>query len=198
MKFIIIFLLIFALNSCVLNEQEINNKTAAQYNVRLGLAYLSQGNMPLAKQKLLQALNQSPKDANVNAALAYFFEKTRDIKLADKYYNIAIKLSKNSGEQFNNYASFLCRSRQFQKADRYFMLAVNDVHYTNTAKAYENAGFCCLQVGNKNKAYKYFRQALYRDPSLTKSLGEILEMDLQNKRKQRINKNRALINEELK
>lgn len=152
------------LQSCIDNQQAEDHKLSAQYNARLGLAYLSQGNMVLAKTKLLRALKQSPHDPNVNAALAYFFEQTKDINLADEYYKNALKLSGNSGAQLHNYASFLCRISQFQKADRYFMLAINDVHYADTAKAYENAGLCSLKANNKKQAIEYFTQAINKDP----------------------------------
>lgn len=158
------------LQSCINNQQDADFQLAAQYNTRLGLAYLSQGNRPLAKSKLLRALKQNPKDANVHAALAYFFEQTNDIKLANKYYNAAIKLSANSGEQLNNYANFLCKMGKFQKADRYFMLAINDVNYTDTARTFANAGLCSLVAGNKIKAEQYFEQAIKKDPKLKPSI----------------------------
>ncbi len=170
----ILILLSWFLQACVNNQQHSNDELSAQYNMRLGLAYLSQGNMPLAKSKLLRALKQSPRDANVNSALAYFFERTMDMNLADKYYKIAVNLSANSGAQLNNYASFLCRTGQFQKASRYFMLAINDVHYADTAKVFESAGQCSLAAGNKQQAKVYFKQAIDKDPRLKKSLGKLV------------------------
>lgn len=158
------------MQSCINNQQDTDYQLAAKYNTRLGLAYFSQGNLPLAKSKLLRALKQNPNDANVNSALAYYFEQTNDIKLADKYYNTAIKLSSNSGDHLNNYAKFLCKIGNFQKADRYFMLAINDVNYADTAEAFANAGLCSLDAGNKIKAKKYFEQALNKDPKLKKSI----------------------------
>lgn len=154
------------MQSCTYNQQDTDYQLAAKYNTRLGLAYLSQGNIPLAKSKLLRALKQNPRDANVNSALAYFYEQTNDRKLANKYYKLAIKLSVNSGEQLNNYASFLCKIGEFQKADQYFMLAINDVNYANTASSFANAGLCSLAAGNKQQADKYFKQAINRDPKL--------------------------------
>ncbi len=149
--------------------------------MRLGLAYLSQGDMPLAKSKLLRALTQNPDDASVNSAIAYFFEKTEDNDLADKYYQRAVRLSDYNGSQLNNYAIFLCRLGQYQKANRYFMLAINDVHYADTAKAFENAGFCSLAAGYENRAIDYFKQAISKDQRLKKSLVEVVRIELRNK-----------------
>lgn len=59
---------------------------AALYNVQLGLGYLKQGDRPRAKNKLLVALEQEPKSPDVNSALAYYFEQTKDLEEAEKYY----------------------------------------------------------------------------------------------------------------
>ncbi len=170
MKFFIILFLPLFLTSCTNNQQDADYQLAAKYNTRLGLAYFSQGNIPLAKSKLLRALQQNPRDASVSSALAFFFEQTNDIKLADKYYNSAVKLSSNGGEHLNNYATFLCKIGKFQKADRYFMFAINDVNYADTAKAFAHAGLCSFASGNEIKAKKYFEQALKKDPKLKKPI----------------------------
>lgn len=151
---------------------------ASQYNVRLGLAYLGQGNVAVAKAKLLRALAQSPGAANVNSALAFFMEKTGETWRADKLYRQAIRLSSNSGLEFNNYADFLCRQKEYQKANRYFMLAVNDVHYADTAKAYESAGICNLLAKQDTTAVNNFKQALLKDPKRKSSLSALVKIYL--------------------
>src|SRR5689334_6390827 len=86
-----------------------SNQIAADDNVKLGLAYLQEGNTPRAKEKLLQAENQAPRWPVAKDALGYFFETTGDKKEAEKYYQQAILLLPNDGASLNNYGAFLCR-----------------------------------------------------------------------------------------
>ena len=167
---------IFLLQACKSNQDSL----AAQYNTRLGLAYLSQGDTAIAKSKLFRAFSQQPQAANVNSALAYFMEISGDITRADNFYRRAIKYSKNRGLDFNNYAAFLCRQSNYQKANRYFMLAVNDVHYANTAEVYANAGHCNLFAKQEQTAVNFFEQSLLKDSKLKDSLFALVRIYLHN------------------
>ena len=173
------------LQACTHNEEsEISNlkKTdlskAASYNVQLGLGYLKQGDRPRAKKKLLTALEQEPKSADVNAAIAYYFEQTGEMEQAEKYYIKALALGAHSGAQLNNYGAFLCRQGNYKKAEDYFLKAAGDLHYLHTSGAYENAGLCALSVPDKDKARIFFTKALNQDPSRKMSLYELVKIEV--------------------
>lgn len=150
---------------------------AASYNVQLGLGYLKQGDRPRAKKKLLTALEQEPKSADANSAMAYYFEQTNEPEQAEKFYLNALSLASNGGAQFNNYGAFLCRQGDYKKAEQFFIKAAADLHYVNTAGAYENAGLCALSAQNTDKARAYFSLALQQDPSRKVSLYELLQTE---------------------
>lgn len=150
---------------------------AASYNLQLGLGYLKQGDRPRAKKKFLTALDQAPNSPDVNAAIAYYFEQTKEIEEAKKYYTKALALSSNSGAQLNNFGTFLCRQGEYKKAESYFMKAVKDVQYVHTAGAYENAGLCALAVPDNEKAKLYFKNAITQDPSKRESLYELVKIE---------------------
>jgi type IV pilus assembly protein PilF len=149
---------------------------AASYNVQLGLGYLKQGDRPRAKKKLLTALDQEPHSPDINAAMAYYLEQTNELDDAKKYYLKAISLSGNSGAQFNNYGTFLCKQGDYSKAETYFLKAVKDPQYIHTAGAYENAGLCVLAIPDTEKAKLYFNKALSQDPSRRESLYELVKL----------------------
>jgi type IV pilus assembly protein PilF len=163
------------------NQEPESKKTdlnkAASYNVQLGLGYLKQGDRPRAKKKLLSAMEQEPTSADVNAAMAYYFEQTNELTEAKKYYLKAITLSSESGAQLNNYGTFLCRQGDYKKAEGYFLKAVRDVQYVNTSAAYENAGLCALAIPENDKAKLYFTSALDQDPSRRESLYELVKLE---------------------
>ncbi len=166
--------------------KEYNRADAASFNMQLGLAYLKQGNPPRAKRKLLMALSQAPNSPGVNAAMAYFLEKTGDINEARSYYKKAMSLAPGSGAQLNNYGTFLCRQGEYKVAEEYFTKAVKDVKYENTAGAYENAGLCALEIPDYAKAKQYFARALEQDPSRKQSLYELVNIEMKQNQYQEV------------
>lgn len=151
---------------------------AATYNVQLGLAYLKQDDRPRAKRKLLTALDLAPHSPEVNAAMAYYLEKTGEINKARLFYQKALAYAPNSGAQLNNYGTFLCRQGNYQEAERYFLKAVKDVRYVNTAGAYENAGLCTAAIPDYDKAKHYFAKALEQDSRRKQALYELVTIEL--------------------
>ncbi|MDI9818893.1 MULTISPECIES: type IV pilus biogenesis/stability protein PilW [unclassified Legionella] len=159
-------------------QSQKKQSNAATYNVQLGMAYLRQGDMPRAKRKLLTALDLAPDSADANATMAYYFEQTGDTKEAQIYYNRALSLAPKSGAQLNNYGTFLCRLGKYPEAEGYFLKAVDDIYYINTAGAYENAGLCAAAIPDYPKAKKYFLKALKQDPRRSQSLYELVTLEL--------------------
>ncbi len=151
---------------------------AASYNTQLGLAYLNQGNRSRAKHKLFLALSQAPDSPSVNAAIAYFMEKSGEIGEAQTYYKKAMAVAPKVGAQLNNYGAFLCRQGQYSQAEEYFLKAVKDYEYAHTAGAYENAGLCAMAIPDNTKAMNYFAKALEQDPSREQSLYELVNLEV--------------------
>lgn len=169
---IVLLPVILTLQACQLfcRQQEAAIPKAALYNTQLGLAYLNQGQRVRAKSKLLRALRQAPQAAAVNAAMAYFWELSGELQLARIYYQRALWNAPKNGMQLNNYGAFLCRIGEYQQAEQYFLRAVRDTNYPNTAMIYENAGLCALAMADYVKAKQYFIQALRHDPARKQSL----------------------------
>ena len=151
---------------------------AANYNIQLGLEYLKQGNISRSKRKLLLALKQAPGSPEANAAMAYFMEKSGEVENATIYYQKAMAAAPGRGTQFNNYGAFLCRQGDYAQAETYFLKAVNDIQYINTAGAYENAGLCAMASKNDAKAEQFFMKAIGQDSSRTTSLYELVKVEV--------------------
>ena len=154
---------------------------AGRYHMQLGLAYLSQENHTRAKQKLLTALQLAPDSAEVNAAMGYFLEKTGALPEAKGYYEKALALAPTSGTQKNNLGAFLCRTGSPHKGYLLLQQAGQDIHYINSAMAYENAGFCAEILHHHKQSLHCFQQALLQDPSRTVALSELVKLALQAK-----------------
>ena len=168
-------------NATVQAEKEVKSQKrddASAYNVQLGMGYLKQGDTPRAKKKLLTALELTPESADVNAAMAYYLEKTGNLSDATKYYRKALSLAPDSGSQLNNYGTFLCRAGKYDEAEIYFLKAIKDVNYVNSAGAYENAGLCAAAIPDYPKAESYFIKALEQDSRRKQSLYELTSIEL--------------------
>lgn len=184
LRFLIILInfgfLLFLLQGCVSPGP---NRIAADDNVKLGLAYLQEGNMPIAKEKLLMAADQAPGWAVAKDALGYFFESTGDKKEAEKYYLQAIALSPHDGASLNNYGVFLCRDHRPVEAEKMFLRAAAIPDYLHTAEAYENAGLCALTLpksdkkADKEMARIYFKKALQQEPQREISARELEKLN---------------------
>ncbi len=171
-------------NEVYLQETEKTSKNlraAADYNVQLGLNYLQQQRSAFAKRKLLLALKQAPDWPVAWDAMAYYLDQTGNKKAADEYFKKALKLAPHSAMAMNNYGAFLCRDKQYAKAEHYLLLAANDPQYVNSAEAFENAAICELRLPNLHKAERYFYQALQQDPTRATSLYELAKINYQRK-----------------
>lgn len=163
-RYLFYFCAALILLACAPGQTAEKNQKAANYNAQLGLVYLQHGDINLAKSKLLLANQQSPNDALVLDSMAYFLETTGEAEAAEHYYLQAIKYYPKYGTVQNNYGTFLCRHNRYQEAIKHFILATQDIHYLNTASAYENAGWCALKIPDKKLAKKYLQKSLANDP----------------------------------
>lgn len=182
-QFIIISLIVMLSACSVFSKSKtlVSSPQASDVNVQLGLAYLENGDVQRAHQKLLLAEQQSPGSLQAKGAMGYFLESTGSLSSADAYYRRAITLNPKSGAAQNNYGTFLCRLGRYSEADQHFLLALQDPSYLNTAQVYENAGLCAMQIPDTEKALGYFTQAITQDPKRAISWLELGRINYQTK-----------------
>ena len=77
--------------------------------MQLGLGYLQQGNLPIAKEKLERRADQDPHNAEIHGAMALLDERLGKDKEADKEFrDRAAAVDPDDPSMLNNYAVFLC------------------------------------------------------------------------------------------
>jgi Tfp pilus assembly protein PilF len=74
------------------------NEAAGRFNAEQGLYYLHSGNTILAHEKFVLAQNQAPTDPLTLDALAFYYEKTGDLELANDTFTHCCKIQ--TPEQF--------------------------------------------------------------------------------------------------
>jgi type IV pilus assembly protein PilF len=135
---------------------------AATINAKLALAYLANGDVERAKQKILVAQQQAPSDPVIWGATGYFEERTGDASAARIAYQHALQLAPKLGEAHNNYGAFLCRQGEYRAAVDQFLIAVTDPQYLQVAAAYQNASKCAAKIPDPKLAAEYAQLAKAR------------------------------------
>ena len=154
------------------------SQTASSANLQLGLAYLQQGNLPLAKDKIDRALKQNPGDSNAQAARAMLAERLGDEAGADRYYRAAARIAPSNPEISNNYAVFLCRTGRVDDGVNRFVQAARNPLYGTPEAAFTNAGVCERGAGRLDAASEHFARALQVRPGHVEAAVQLGDLDL--------------------
>lgn len=166
MKRMLLALPLLLLVACVTHDtgREVDMKEAAKANVSLGMAYMQQGNLMLAKEKLERAAKQDPKSTEVSWAMASLYERMEMPKEADRSYKKAIDLAPNNSQIANTYAVFLCRQGDMDRALPLFDKVIADKLYQTPYAAAANAGTCLRDDKRTADARLYFERAVALGP----------------------------------
>jgi type IV pilus assembly protein PilF len=156
---------------------DVNEKNAAEYNVQLGYAYLQQGDLNLAKEKLERAEKQAPDNPRVHSALGMLYERLGDRKSAKSQYAEALRLAPQDPDIQNNYAVFLCRTGDVDDGVAMFERAARNPLYRTPEAAWTNAGVCLRGAKRNAEAQKAFETAIMVRPNFAEAsfqLGDLL------------------------
>ena len=174
--------IIILTSGCVSNSQSglyggnFDHEEAAKTRMSLGLTYLQNNNYTQAKKNLDKALAFNPRSADVQYAMAYYYQLVGDNLRAEEYYETAIDLAPNDGDIANSYGAFKCQNGEYEKAKAYFFDAINNRLYANAAQTYENLALCAQSQGKLDEAIGYFQDALKHQPARGKSLFLLSEL----------------------
>jgi len=179
---------VLLLAGCVSSPQQSSDKDnfdrreAAKTRVSLGLTYLKNNNYTQAKVNLDRALEFDPRSADVHYALAYYFQLVGEGVRAEASYETALDLAPNNGDIANSYGAFKCQEGEYEGAKRYFLNAINNRQYANSAQTYENLALCAQSQGKLDEAINYLKDALNHQPLRAKSLYLLTELYMADER----------------
>ncbi len=150
--------------------ESFNLHKAAEANVQLGAAYLRDGDLGLANEKLLKALEQNPKSVQGNSMYALLLNELGKTAKARIYFKKSIKLAPDDSAVRNNYGTFLCDQGEIDEAVVQFQRALLDPLYRTPEYAYANIGACLLKIPDFERAESNLRKALQRNKNLSSAL----------------------------
>lgn len=151
-------------------------QSAAEINVSLGQAYLEQGRLELALDKLKKALKLDPRMPAAHTVIAVVYERINDNESAQFHYKRATELAPKNGAVLNNYGTFLCRHAQYDDAEKMFTRALADPFYQTPAVAQANRGSCAMKGGKLDVAEASLRQAVALQPDSAQALFDLAQV----------------------
>jgi type IV pilus assembly protein PilF len=152
---------------------------AAHVNIQLGLGYLQQGNLSIAKEKLDRARSEDPDLPEIHGAMALLDERLGKDKEADKEYREALKFDPHDPSLLNNYAVFLCSHGRPDEGVHNFELAAANPLYSTPWAAFTNAGVCLRAAHRDAEAAPRFDRALQSNPAYSEAVFQASDLDLQ-------------------
>lgn len=186
LRFSILIILILLLSGCNqyatnggnLNRPSKASNQIAQTNLRLGTAYMSQGDYEKALDKLLTALKADPNYYATLNVLGVLHQRMGRYADAEHYFKKALKSFPNEPSTLNNYGQFLCSQGRYIEAIDSFVKAAENPLYDNPALAYSNAGTCSITSGSIEQAKSYYQLALEKNPNITVALLQMADIKL--------------------
>jgi type IV pilus assembly protein PilF len=151
---------------------------AAADNVQLAMAYMQEGNLARAKEKLDRALQEDPANANVHSVYAMFYERINDQKKAEVQFREALRLAPDDPGQLNFYGVYLCRQHRVDEGVTKLVQVANNPLYRTPEAAYTNMGVCLLTAHRDEEAESAFRRALAVRPDFSEAAYQLAELEL--------------------
>jgi type IV pilus assembly protein PilF len=152
------------------------DKAASEYNTQLGIAYLRQGNLPLAKEKLERARQQNPRDPNVHTGLALLYDRLDEPREADEAFRTASRLAPRDPDIGNNYAVYLCKRGRHDEGVAKFEEVAKSPLYRTPEAAYTNAGVCYRAAKRLPEAERSFARALQARPNYAEAALQLADL----------------------
>jgi type IV pilus assembly protein PilF len=169
-----------ALVACSSTSNRAQKKSDASiYNMQLGMAYLNQGDLGVAKEKLDRAMAESPGDPNIHSAMAMLQDRLGHPDLADKEFKAALSLGPRNPDVLNNYAVYLCRTGRTDEGVKSFEEAAHNALYRTPEAAYTNAGVCLRGAKRDTQAAMSFQRALQVKPNFAEAAYQLADLDFQ-------------------
>ena len=150
---------------------------ASDYNTALGIAYLRQGDIPLAKEKLDRALKENSSNPKVHSARAMLFDRMGQANQAESEFQTALRLAPGDPDVSNNYAVYLCQIGKADEGVKRFEQTAHNALYRTPWVAFTNAGVCLRTAKRNAEAARNFQQALQLRPNFAEAAFQLGDLE---------------------
>lgn len=151
---------------------------AAADNAQLAMAYMQEGNLARAKEKLDRGMQEDPTNPNLHSVYALFYERMNDQKKAESELREAMRLAPGDPGQLNFYGVYLCRQHRVDEGiTKLLQVATNPLNRTPEA-AYDNIGVCLVTAHRDQEAESAFKRALNARPDYPEAAYQLAQLEL--------------------
>jgi type IV pilus assembly protein PilF len=147
--------------------QSDENELRKRARIRLELAstYFTQAQYTTALDEIKQALTIDPTLAAAVELRALIYDAMDDHPRAEDAYKHALSLDANSPSVLHNFGWYLCRRKEFARADALFERAANQPLSPTTTKSLLARGVCQINAGQWPEAEKSLAKSYELDPA---------------------------------
>lgn len=139
------------------DETEVRRR--ARLRMELATAYYTQGQMTTALDEIKQALAVDASLPGANNLRGLIYDALGNDGLAEESFSTALRQDAQDGSALHNYAWFLCRRNQFERADEMFGRALAAPQYRGGAQSMLVRGVCQGRAGRWEDAEKTLLRA---------------------------------------
>jgi type IV pilus assembly protein PilF len=175
--------LLMTLGGCVttksphLAEENVAADAAAD-NAQLAMAYMQEGNLQRAKEKLDKAMQENPANPNVHSVMALFYARINEPKKAEVEFHEAMRLAPNDPGQVLFYGVYLCDQHRVDEGiTRMLQVARNPLYRTPEA-ALNDIGVCLVTAHRDDEAESAFKRALSARADFAEAAYQLASLDL--------------------
>jgi type IV pilus assembly protein PilF len=152
---------------------------AANLNLQLGVAYMQTGNLQVAEQKLLKAVEENPHDPQIHSALALLYVRIGNDAKANAEYKESLRLAPGDPDVLNFYGVYLCGKGRTDEGVKYFNQSAQNPLYRTPWAAYTNAGLCLHDAKRIPESEQYFLRAVSFKPNFEPAVVQLGSVEIE-------------------
>ncbi len=142
----------------------------ADLHTRMGVSYLQQGQVEVAREEFELALRIEPDNAAANLAMARLQLQLNQERKARSYFARSVRSDPNGVAARNEYGLFLCNQGEFADGLEQLTAALNNPLNRSQYISLFAAAECQRKAGNADDAAQLYQQALDIEPDLRPAL----------------------------
>jgi type IV pilus assembly protein PilF len=176
-----------ALGACVTTTdsrftKKADPEKAANSYVALGLGYMNNGDLIMARKKIERAIEVHPESAAAHSAMALYWQERGEPSLAGKEFKIAHELDDEHSPTNYQYGRYLLLEENDEDGCGLIEQAANDFNYDARVSAYEDLGLCRKHFGDTSEAIDAFEKAWSLNENSTISMLELTKIFIERKK----------------
>ena len=152
------------------------DRARARIHTELAGGYYELGNMAVALEEVKEALRSDANYGPAYTVVGLIYGALKEDRLAEENFQRALRLNQFDSDANHNYGQFLCQRKREEEGIRYFLAAVRNPLYQNSAGSYTNAGVCARRRGDLAGAESYLQLALKLQPSQPQALYHMADL----------------------